>query len=284
MTAPGFIVIRLGSSTKNTSGPSAGCDGPLPATPVRPEVLGTSDIVMPGNPVGDTTRNWLPVVLPFTVGFLGSSVYASLPANFSSWGPLLGSLYYVPIVVAAIMLGSRSALVVASGAGGAHVLAGRLGRGDVQVETIVQWILFVCVALIAARFAQRRANAVNAVPRETAPQKLVATKSDEMPSGAEIWPVNRVVTGLVGQLITPVTSIQGAGWVLGDPHLPDDKRRELVGIVRKEAHRLSRVLSDVMDFMQPKCPRFRMISLSTLVDDVIQLAGSRDHARSYRFN
>jgi hypothetical protein len=104
--------------------------------------------------VGHTSRNWLPIVLPFTLGFLGSSVYASLPASSSSWGPLLGNLYYIPIIVAAIMLGSRSALVVALGAGGAHVFAGTLRGGDVQVETIIQSILFVCVALIAALLAR----------------------------------------------------------------------------------------------------------------------------------
>jgi two-component system, NtrC family, sensor histidine kinase HydH len=105
-----------------------------------------------------------------------------------------------------------------------------------------------------------------------------------MPGGAEIWPMSRVVIGLVRQLVTPVTSIQGAGWVLGDPHLPDDKRRELVGIVRKESHRLSRVLSDVMDFMQHRRPRFGVISLSALVDDVIHLVGSKDQGRSYIFS
>ena len=68
------------------------------------------------------------------------------------------------------------------------------------------------------------------------------------------------------------------------PNLPDDKRRELVGIVRKESHRLSRVLSDVMDFMQHRRPRFAIISLSTLVDDVIHLAGSKDQGRSYSFS
>jgi two-component system sensor histidine kinase HydH len=109
-------------------------------------------------------------------------------------------------------------------------------------------------------------------------------KVNDAPIGTAMEPMSRVVIGLVRHFLTPVTSIQGAGWVLDDPHLPDDKRREFVSIVRKEAHRLSRVLSDVMDFMQPRCPRFRMISLSALVDDVIQLAGSKDDARSYVVN
>jgi signal transduction histidine kinase len=95
--------------------------------------------------------------------------------------------------------------------------------------------------------------------------------------------VNRIIVGLVRQFSTPVASIEGAAWVLDDPHLPEDKRRELVGIVRKEAHRLTRLLSDAVDFMQPRPPRFRMINLSTLVDEVIQLADTRGLGNSYIF-
>ncbi len=58
--------------------------------------------------------------------------------------------------------------------------------------------------------------------------------------------------------------------------MADNKRRELVGIVRKETHRLNRILMDVLEFTQPRSPRFRMIDLSKLVDDVIPLAGTKD--------
>ena len=40
---------------------------------------------------------------------------------------------------------------------------------------------------------------------------------------------------------------------------------------------MNRVLSDVLDFARPQQPRFRASDLSTLVDEVIQLAGSNTH-------
>src|SRR5262249_42648981 len=95
--------------------------------------------------------------------------------------------------------------------------------------------------------------------------------------------LGRVVAGLVRQFRTPVTSIEGAGWVLEDSRLPDEKRQELVGIIRKESHRLNRVLSDVLDFTRPRKPRFRAVDLSTLVDEVIQLAGPKDHGPFFLF-
>src|SRR4051794_12732803 len=68
-------------------------------------------------------RKWLPVLPPFVVGLLGSEAYASSDAYAAAWGEILVSLYYVPIVVAAITLGARAGLIVAIGAGAAHALA-----------------------------------------------------------------------------------------------------------------------------------------------------------------
>jgi two-component system sensor histidine kinase AtoS len=92
-----------------------------------------------------------------------------------------------------------------------------------------------------------------------------------------------MIVGLVRQFRTPLTSIEGAGWLLEDGRLSEDKRQEIVRIVRKESHRLNRVLADVLDFAQPREPRFRAVELSMLVDEVIQLAGPKDHGPFFIF-
>ena len=46
-----------------------------------------------------------------------------------------------------------------------------------------------------------------------------------------------------------------------------EKRQEFVGIIRKESHRLNRVLSDVLDFTRPRKPRLETVSIATLIDD-----------------
>jgi signal transduction histidine kinase len=225
-------------------------------------------------------RKWLPVLLPFSIGLLGTQVYSVLPANSELWGHVLASLYYIPIVIAAIVLGARPALCVALAAGCAHSVATALQDTDSWMEPIAQTLLFVCVGLTAARLAKWRADSPGTVFRQQGPIKSIPIALDEPAPAAELPAVKRVVSGLVRHFRTPLTSIEGAGWILDDPKLPDNKRRELVGIVRKEAFRLNRVLTDVVDFMQPRNPSFRTIDLSTLVDDVIQLAGAKEPRRA----
>ena len=229
---------------------------------------------------GTRARKWIPVLLPFAVAMAGGKVYASLSDYSDSWGPLLGGLYFIPITMAAIVLGGRAALGVALASGFAHTIATTVAAGDPWMEPAAQTVLFICVALTAERLARWRSSKSTPPPGDAVADAPTGFQS--VNNGNEVW-LSRAVLGLVRQFRTPVTSIEGAGWVLDDPQLPDDKRRELIGIVRKEAHRLNRALVDVLDFTQPRRPRFRMIDLPALIDDVIHLASPKGHGRAYVF-
>ena len=88
---------------------------------------------MQGVLVGIRTRKWAAVLLPFVVGLLGTFFNLKNPSG--SWGPVLVSLYYIPIVIAARILGTLAALVVALAAGVAHALAA-FGSGQSWLEPI----------------------------------------------------------------------------------------------------------------------------------------------------
>ncbi len=228
-------------------------------------------------------RKWLPVLLPFTVGLLGSNLYGSPAGASAGWGEVLASLYYIPIVIAAMSLGPRPAVIVALAAGAAHGVASVLGRGSPLINSIAQTILFVCVAMTAAKLAEwLRSKSEAALPKGS-PSALLEHSFHEVQDPEDTTALSRVVIGLVCQFRTPVTSIEGAGWVLEDSRLPEEKRQEFVGIIRKESHRLNRVLSDVLDFTRPRKPRFRSVQLAELINDVVELAGPKDHGPFFLF-
>jgi signal transduction histidine kinase len=182
-------------------------------------------------------------------------------------------------------LGSRATVLVALAAGGAHTIPTLLGRAEPLVQPIAQTVLFVGVGLATAKLAEWQLTAgARATRSKGQPGDWLESSFNEVKDASQMSALGRVVVGLVRQFRTPVASIEGAGWVLQDSRLPDEKRQEFVGIVRKESHRLNRVLSDVLDFTQPRRPRFQKIELSKLVDEVIQLAGPRDHGPFFLFH
>ena len=228
-------------------------------------------------------RKWLPVFLPFSVGLVGSNLYGSPAGASAGWGEVLVSLYYIPIVIAAMSLGLRPAVVVALAAGAAHGAASVLGRDGPVVNSIAQTILFVCVAMTAAKLAEWLRHKSETALAKASPPEALDQSFYQMQDMGESSALSRVVMGLVCQFRTPVTSIEGAGWVLEDSRLTEEKRREFIGIIRKESHRLNRVLSDVLDFTRPRKPKLQPVNLAALIDEVVEMAGPKDHGPFFVF-
>jgi signal transduction histidine kinase len=74
---------------------------------------------------------------------------------------------------------------------------------------------------------------------------------------------------LVQQLLTPIASIEGAGYVLEECDLSNDKRREFVGIIRKECRRLE-LLVETLDFTDSRARVYEEVSVSRLLDEVME--------------
>jgi signal transduction histidine kinase len=231
-----------------------------------------------------SSRKWLPVVLPFAVGVIGSNLDWSLADEPAAWGGVLASLYYIPIVIAAVSLGLRPAAFVSLVAGGSHGLIGVMVRGDPLLACVAQTMMFLFVAVTTAKLAEwLRSQPAAAGHSNPSPTSTLAQSFNEVQDGSQMSALGRVVVGLVRQFRTPLTSIEGAGWVLEDSRLPDEKRQEFVGIIRKESHRLDRVLSDVLDFARPRRPRYQTVDLANLIEEVTQLASPKDHGPFFLF-
>jgi len=83
---------------------------------------------------------------------------------------------------------------------------------------------------------------------------------------------------LLQQLLTPIASIEGAGYVLEESDLSDDKRREFVGIIRKECRRLE-LLVVMLDFTDSRTRVYEDASVSRLLDEVIERSRMNVDAR-----
>ena len=249
----------------------------VPILSTNPE---TSRLTHHRGPVISRISLWAPVLLPFALGLVGSAMYAFHGAGSNSWAPVLESLYYIPVVTAGILLGLRPALAIAVCASVAHLGAAALANTDAWLGTVAHTTLFVSLALISAKVTEYHGRDLRASARaehtEDPLPAVLLQKATAQSDGFDSGMLSRVLVAMVRHFRNPVTSIEGAGWVLDDAHLADDKRRELVGIIRKEAQRLTRMLSDVMEFTQPPPARFRLTNFSKVVQDVIQLE-SRKH-------
>jgi len=226
------------------------------------------------------TNGWPPVILFFSIALLGSILHCSLETSLWTWRDVLPSLYYLPVVIAAINLGSKAALGVAIASGAAHSAASAIGCSDPWILPLAETILFVCVGLTAASLAAKAhgspLGAEHSLLDGSADEGLVnAFQGAQTMRSAPA--LREMAAGLIRRFRTPVSSIEGAVWLLEDARFPEEKREEFVRLIRKETHQLDRALSDILEFTQPRKPRLSKVDLSGLVDRVIQMAGPREH-------
>jgi len=230
-------------------------------------------------------REWVAISVLFLFAMLGSVVeFFGESSQIASWGQALTSLYYLPIVVAALKSGSRTALGVAIAAGACYAMISAAGHSDPWPQILGETILFIFVGFVTGKLAEPKAGnlpgshfAIQGDAAQALGRTFTELRSSEMPA------LVRMEVGLVRQLLTPVASIQGASWVLEDPQLPEEKREEFVAIIRKESHRVFRSLSNLLDFTQPRKPRRREVNLSILLDEVIKVARPTEHGPYFLF-
>jgi len=74
---------------------------------------------------------------------------------------------------------------------------------------------------------------------------------------------------IVQQLLTPIASIEGAGYVLEEAGLSDERRQEFVGVIRKECQRLE-LLVQLLDFTQSRFSAHEETDLSRLIDEIVE--------------
>jgi signal transduction histidine kinase len=211
------------------------------------------------------------------VGLLGSNLQTLQIGPAAAPGEVLASLYFIPIVIAAVCIGSRAAVVVSMAAGGSHCLMIWLAHGDHLIEPVAETVLFLCVGLTTAKLAEWLRSQPASLPTAGGPPAALGQTLHQTQAPTDLPALGQVVAALAKQFRNPVASIEGAGWVLEDSALADEKRREFVAIIRKESHRLNRVLSDVLDFTRPRSPQFETVAAAKLIHEVVQLARPKDH-------
>jgi signal transduction histidine kinase len=170
-------------------------------------------------------------------------------------------------MVAGISFGLRVGAAAAAVAAICHVLINSL------LCTPVAWVPgefvgFALVALLAGFLGRRSAS----VPSAEAGQK-------QLDAAVERWSPTPALAApwIVHQLRTPLSSIEGAGFMLDDPTLAEDKRREFVGIILKECRRLD-LLAGLLDIAEPRPGECREMDVSSMLEDVVRSSASKARA------
>jgi two-component system sensor histidine kinase PilS (NtrC family) len=103
------------------------------------------------------------------------------------------------------------------------------------------------------------------------------TLEEQLQQADRLAAVGRLASGMAHEIRNPLASISGSVQLLMEDKNISDENRRLMGIVVKEAERLSLLLSDFLDFAKPAPLSLEPVNIAHLLDELIELlvAGGR---------
>jgi signal transduction histidine kinase len=207
-------------------------------------------------------RPWLMLyLLFFTLGTLGDLLYCKLAPPPGFWAQTLPELHYMGVVFAATRFGAAVGLAAACAAAISNLAV--MAMACSAPPQGAHPAMFAVIGLVAALTRPRRGPAFD----ESEPTvRALEERGNKVP----LSELGRMMPELVHRFRTPIASIEGAGFVLEDADLSDEKRKEFVAIVQKECRRLE-LLVELLDFTQSRTSVDQEVDVTRLLDEVIGL-------------
>jgi two-component system sensor histidine kinase HydH len=194
------------------------------------------------------------------------------------WVYILQRLYYIPTVLAGLVMGWRGGLGIALLAGCAF-LVGTPPIWTVSRTNVLDQVLEICmfslVGVLSGVLTDRHKKQETTL-RTTSNQLRQAHQDleenfERMKRAERIYAVAQLSAGLAHEIRTPLASLEGAAALVQRETQSDDQRREFLGIIQKESRRLNRLLTSFLEFAKPREPELRMVEIGEILDSVIIL-------------
>lgn len=196
-------------------------------------------------------------------------------------------LYYLPIIIGAILFGLRGGLAAALFATFAYTphiwLHWQHANYDYALNQYAEMILFHVVGCVTGvlgdltRRARRRSEQT-ADELQKAYAELRQT-FEQLLRADRIASVGELSAAVVHEVRNPLASIKGAVEILEDEIAPDSPRREFALIIKQEVDRLDALVGEFLRFARPTKPAVAPASLGEITHSVHTFIAQRAEAQ-----
>lgn len=214
-----------------------------------------------------------------TVGILSASLLHFLtPPHFILWHNVFQRLYYLPIVYAAVYFGWRGGLLGSSASAILyipHILMAWHHMPDYAANQYAEIILFFLVGtttgVLADREHKRRQELQATTEQLSKVYRELQDSFEHLKRADRLSAIGELSASLAHEIRNPLGSIEGAAQILQQPQTTEEMRMEFLGVIQKESRRLSRLLTNLLDFARPRTPAFQAVDVGPVVDSVVAL-------------
>src|SRR5215467_5531922 len=222
---------------------------------------------------------------PVRIGIIAVSIFGITalhhltPIEMLHWHNIFQHLYYLPIVFASLSFGWRGGLAAAVAACVAQVphILHTWGRAINYSEDLIWEMPALCAAGVlaglGAEHLQRQQKALQQTTDQlTKVYRELNENFESMKRAERLYAIGQLSAGLAHEIRNPLASIAGAAGILRRNPQAAEKRAECLAIIDKECERLSRLLTNFLQFARPRAPHWQSVDVDSILNSVMDLA------------
>jgi signal transduction histidine kinase len=159
---------------------------------------------------------------------------------------------------------------------------------DENLEFVTRSMLAVPLitgqGVIGALEVINKLDDTNYTSQDVALMEAVASQSAAAIMNAHLFSQSDLIAEIMHELKTPLMAISAASELLSRPDFPQEKHGELVGMIKKESNRLSKMTKDFLDFARLESGRMRLareaVAIQQIIEDVVGISQPQAAARN----
>ena len=194
------------------------------------------------------------------------------------WLYILQRLYYIPVLLAGLVMGLRGGLGIALLAGAAFATGApsiwtvsRVDALDQCLETCVFCLVGGLSGALTDRYRKQETNLRRTTNQLRGAHQELESNFERMKRAERIYALAQLSAGLAHEIRTPLASLEGAAALVQRETQSEERRREFLDIIQKESRRLNRLLTTFLEFARPKQPDLQRVEIGEVLDSVILL-------------
>ncbi|WP_420640846.1 sensor histidine kinase [Candidatus Leptofilum sp.] len=119
--------------------------------------------------------------------------------------------------------------------------------------------------------------------QDVALMEALASQSAVAIVNAHLFSQSDLIAEIMHELKTPLMAISAASELLTRPEIPQEKHGELLGMIKKESNRLSKMTKDFLDFSRLESGRMRLareaVAIAQIIEEVVSISQAQAAAR-----
>jgi signal transduction histidine kinase len=145
-----------------------------------------------------------------------------------------------------------------------QIMAGR------YAEIVVFLAIGTLTGTLSDREQRRRRELQRATEQLRETNRQLQSSLQHLRRADRLSAVGQLAASLAHEIRNPLGSIEGAIDIV-ERTADEDRRREFLGIIKKETRRLNGLLTNLLDFARPRVPQIRQAQVDAIVRTVVDL-------------